>query len=286
MKRVTSTVAAGAARRLAPALAASAAVHALLLGVILSARPRPTPAVRVVGVEIVAPRRSSSAGGSTSGEASRLRAPGRLPAGPAHPVAGPADTSRGAPLAEPARRSAAKVGATSSARIRAPPRPRGAPPPAPPAPEVAPSRGESGPGAAADARPGNPSAGGGSNPGGGAGASALGGGDRRGAEAGDGSGEGGGSGQGVTGPLLDAIREQIGRAVLYPASARRSRLQGRVLVRFTIGSDGTVKDVCVVASSGYDVLDRSAVSAILAAAPFGGVDRDVFITTPIVFRLE
>jgi protein TonB len=280
VNRATSRVAAGAARRLAPALAASAAVHAVLLGVLLSARPRPRPADRVVGVEIVAPRRSSSARGATSGEANPLKAPGRAPAGTTHRLGSPARAAHGPPGADAERLTAPKVGA---ARVRSPLQLPTASPPAAAAPEVASSPDESGSSAAAEDRPHGPSARAGSNPGGAAGERRAGGGGEGGGGAGEGSG---GPGEGVTGPRLDAIREQIGRAVLYPASARRSRLQGRVVVRFTIGRDGRVREVRVVASSGYDVLDRSAVAAILAAAPFGGIDREASITTPIVFRLE
>jgi protein TonB len=67
---------------------------------------------------------------------------------------------------------------------------------------------------------------------------------------------------------LDGIRSRIGRALLYPPLARRRGWQGRVIVGFTLGRDGGVRDIRVVRSSGFDVLDQSALSAVLSAAPF------------------
>ncbi len=87
-------------------------------------------------------------------------------------------------------------------------------------------------------------------------------------------------------PQLARIRERIARALLYPAVARRKGWQGCVIVMFTLRPNGGVTDVRVGTSSGFEVLDRSAISAVLSAAPFPASGEEVRITTPVAFRLE
>lgn len=48
----------------------------------------------------------------------------------------------------------------------------------------------------------------------------------------------------------------------YPIDSRRAREQGTVLLNVTVGSDGRVVEISVARSSGYDRLDRAALSAV------------------------
>ncbi|GHD01973.1 energy transducer TonB [Novosphingobium pokkalii] len=48
----------------------------------------------------------------------------------------------------------------------------------------------------------------------------------------------------------------------YPIDSRRAREQGTVLLNITVGSDGRVAEISVARSSGYDRLDRAALSAV------------------------
>ncbi len=93
-------------------------------------------------------------------------------------------------------------------------------------------------------------------------------------------------GAGGRGPELAGIRERIAQALLYPAVARRKGWQGCVVVTFTLRPNGGVTDVRVGTSSGFEVLDRGAIAAVLSAAPFPVGGEEVRITTPIAFRLE
>ncbi len=48
----------------------------------------------------------------------------------------------------------------------------------------------------------------------------------------------------------------------YPDLARKNRWEGQVLLRLSISADGRVSEVEVIRSSGYEILDEAAVSAV------------------------
>jgi protein TonB len=54
----------------------------------------------------------------------------------------------------------------------------------------------------------------------------------------------------------------------YPEAARSERAEGSVTLRLTLGSNGDVLDVTVLASSGFDQLDKAALDLVAAAGPF------------------
>jgi len=64
------------------------------------------------------------------------------------------------------------------------------------------------------------------------------------------------------------------------------RHQGIVEVSFLYKKDGTVRDVKVIKSSGYETLDEAAVELINRAAPdFPTLDRDYVIKIPVSYKL-
>ena len=71
----------------------------------------------------------------------------------------------------------------------------------------------------------------------------------------------------------------------YPPQARRRWLTGKVRVAFTLQTDGHVRDVRVVRSSGRDVLDRCAVETVIDAAPYPRPPADQEVEVPFEFRL-
>jgi protein TonB len=75
----------------------------------------------------------------------------------------------------------------------------------------------------------------------------------------------------------------------YPLLARQRGWQGVVLLRLSIGVDGTVTHVSVERSSGYDVLDAEAVAAVRTwrgtPARRGGQAVPTEETLPVRFRL-
>lgn len=67
---------------------------------------------------------------------------------------------------------------------------------------------------------------------------------------------------------LHGVKFKIEGVWRYPEAARKSALQGRGLVSFTIERDGTVSDIKLISSSGYPILDEEIKKAIMAASPF------------------
>jgi protein TonB len=60
---------------------------------------------------------------------------------------------------------------------------------------------------------------------------------------------------------------------------------GKVTLSFVIGEDGSVSGIRVVESSGYSLLDRSAVDAVKNVASFPKPSASAEIVMPIQFKL-
>ena len=85
---------------------------------------------------------------------------------------------------------------------------------------------------------------------------------------------------------LAAVRSAVAKALEYPAIARRMRLQGRVILVFTLRADGTVADLHLGQSSGVAMLDGAALEGVRRASPFPRPDVERRLTLPVTFRLE
>lgn len=84
----------------------------------------------------------------------------------------------------------------------------------------------------------------------------------------------------------DYIRERVTSRLHYPAMARRQGWVGQVTVTFLVQPDGQVDNLDVARSSGHQSLDRQALQAVLAAAPFPAPPAPAVITLPVTFTLE
>lgn len=108
---------------------------------------------------------------------------------------------------------------------------------------------------------------------------------------GGGTGEGQGTGSGnairpkVPPRLISAVQPQ------YPENLRRQNIEGSVRIRLLVGTDGSVENVEVIESSGYDEMDEAAVNAIYeysfspAENTYGDAVRCA-ITTGVKFQLN
>jgi len=65
-----------------------------------------------------------------------------------------------------------------------------------------------------------------------------------------------------------ALKRKIELVWEYPYQARRTGVQGRLLLRFVINIDGSLAEVKILRSSGSALLDSEAVRAIRNASPF------------------
>lgn len=75
----------------------------------------------------------------------------------------------------------------------------------------------------------------------------------------------------------------------YPESAAKAKQQGRAVVGFVVGKDGTINDVYIVKSTGYDVLDNEAMRVVKSMPAWEpgkqkGKPVDVKYFVPITFR--
>jgi protein TonB len=238
-------------RRMAAALAASTLVHALAIVVLVSHLRTGAPVTPVVVFPISLVSLPGN-GGSPGGGA---------PGPPATPPATPPPSP--SPIVEPAPPPPATAAPVPPKPI-AKPKPA-APPPAAPAPTVSPPGFDAAPSASPDGTASGAGAGGAGHGGSGAGP----------------GGRGGGSTPGYgTNPQPP-----------YPVVARRLRLEGTVLLRIVVASDGSPRDVSIARSSGHEALDDSAATTVRTRWRFVPASKDGrpiedTVTVPIQFRIR
>jgi len=73
--------------------------------------------------------------------------------------------------------------------------------------------------------------------------------------------------------------------ISYPYIAKKMLWEGRVTLSFIIKGDGSVQDICLEQSSGFDVLDDNAKETVRNTAPFPPPVVEAKIILPIVYRL-
>jgi periplasmic protein TonB len=107
---------------------------------------------------------------------------------------------------------------------------------------------------------------------------------------GDGSGGDGEEGDSILTEYMKEhfsyIRDIIFQHIRYPEEAKQKGLEGKVLVAFVIMEDGTVKDIKIIASSGFELLDKSAVETIKVSAPFPKPPAHAELRLPITYVIE
>jgi len=81
------------------------------------------------------------------------------------------------------------------------------------------------------------------------------------------------------------IRNIIDKNKVYPPIAKRRKIQGSVLISFTILTDGSVSDFNVDKSSGFKQLDVAAHNILKKSVPFPPPPENVNYTLPIKFKI-
>jgi TonB family protein len=94
-----------------------------------------------------------------------------------------------------------------------------------------------------------------------------------------------GDGKGGNGAFA-FIRQTIMRNIRYPEKARRMGLEGKVLLSFTLFETGIIKDVKVIRSSGFPILDESAKDALVKTKFSRKIPTQLFVILPVEYRLE
>ena len=86
---------------------------------------------------------------------------------------------------------------------------------------------------------------------------------------------------------LAHIRTMIENALIYPAIAKKLRLEGVVTVSFSLRPDGYVQDIQIVSSSGSSVLDNKAIATISSLnGEYPHLEQKVDLSLPIAFSLH
>jgi protein TonB len=91
--------------------------------------------------------------------------------------------------------------------------------------------------------------------------------------------------------FLNRLLAQLNRYKQYPASARRGRIQGVVMVHFVMDADGRVLTAEIARSSGHQALDDEALALMARAQPLPALPADYPTRTlnaivPIEFSLD
>ncbi|MGW8187203.1 MAG: TonB family protein [Desulfobacterales bacterium] len=89
----------------------------------------------------------------------------------------------------------------------------------------------------------------------------------------------------------DAIPEyRKNPPISYPTRARRKGYEGTVMLEVLVNRNGRVDDLRVLASSGYEILDRSAVKSVktwsFKPAKKGNETVDMWVKVPVRFKLK
>jgi len=86
---------------------------------------------------------------------------------------------------------------------------------------------------------------------------------------------------------LGEIRGQLLQNFKYPKMAQKLKMQGEVKVSFSLSSEGSVDNIKVVESSGFNILDEDAVALIQkTASTFPKPSKSVRITVPLSYVLR
>jgi len=85
---------------------------------------------------------------------------------------------------------------------------------------------------------------------------------------------------------LSYIKDIIKKNITYPETARREGWMGKVTVSFVIAYNGYAKDINVIQSSGFRILDKSAEEAVSRSSPFPHPPVEARIIIPILYELR
>ena len=81
------------------------------------------------------------------------------------------------------------------------------------------------------------------------------------------------------------IKETIQKEICYPGIARKMGWEGKVVVSFVVKENGDIEDMKIVQSSGYQALDKNAMTTIKKAAPFPSPPITAEVIIPVTYCL-
>jgi len=89
----------------------------------------------------------------------------------------------------------------------------------------------------------------------------------------------------------DMVKQKIESCRRYPNWAKKQGLEGTVYLAFVVLSSGVAKDIKIVQSSGFSILDKEAVSTVKRANPFPPIPEEMRVSSlsmevSVVFTLQ
>lgn len=73
----------------------------------------------------------------------------------------------------------------------------------------------------------------------------------------------------------DMVKQRIESARKYPLWAKRQGIEGSAFINFTVLSNGMSRDIKIIRSSGYKILDEEAVKNVKRANPFPPIPEKI-----------
>lgn len=91
--------------------------------------------------------------------------------------------------------------------------------------------------------------------------------------------------------IISQIRHKMAHHFKYPLLARRNGWQGKVILALLLEPDGSIENVHVKSGSGYNILDQSALSALMKVKHIQHVENllnihQQEIIIPVIYHLE
>ena len=97
--------------------------------------------------------------------------------------------------------------------------------------------------------------------------------------------------EGARSSYLKALRSMIEQRKEYPLFARRNKLEGTVLIRFTVSMQGQLITAHVARSSGLTILDNAALNTVKGVGQYPPLpdiisEKEILLEIPVVFRIK
>ncbi|UNH27277.1 energy transducer TonB [Moellerella wisconsensis] len=87
---------------------------------------------------------------------------------------------------------------------------------------------------------------------------------------------------------ISKLKSEIEKHKQYPRKARRLRYQGKVMIEMTVANNGSLSNINVAKSSGYELLDKAAIDAVYKYRSIGDKPAEVkdILSFNMVFSLD
>lgn len=91
--------------------------------------------------------------------------------------------------------------------------------------------------------------------------------------------------------VLSYLQDRISNHFVYPRLARRNGWEGKVILRVDIESDGIISNIRLLSSSGYAILDESAIEALAQVHSITRLPKytgtlSLYVDVPIIYHLK